>query len=190
MNLFINAVSSNWKLILFNNNRGVLSDKDILVLWNESSKLTSIIDDFLNINKVDYKNLENIVVVSWPGSFTWVRAISLIVNTVSFTGETKLTDISFFDLFNNYPIVKSSSKRDLFVKKDKNAIIEIIKNEDFIEYLKTNKINNIYWDLNNNLIIENSILNISIDYIKIIKNIKLLDKKIISPLYIKKPNIS
>jgi hypothetical protein len=47
-------------------------------------------------------------------------------------------------LFENYPIIKTSSKRDLFVKKSKNNIIEIIKNEDFVDYIKNNNIKEIY----------------------------------------------
>jgi len=190
MNLFINAVSNKWKLILFDDNRDIVSEQDIVVLWNESSKLTSILDDFLISNDINYSKIENIVVVSWPGSFTWVRAISLIVNTIGFTCNTRITDISFFDLFSSYPIIKSSSKRDLFVKKDKNTIIDIVKNEDFLEYTLENNIKNIYGDLNNNLIVGDIKLNENIKYIDLIKNIIFTNKKIITPLYIKKPNIS
>lgn len=190
MNLFINAVSSNWKLILFTDKKKIISDKDILVVWNESSKLTSIIDNFLLENNIVYNTINNIVVVSWPWSFTWVRAISLIVNTIAFTSDAYITDISFFDLFDNYPILKSSSKRDSFVKKDKVANIEVIKNEEILKYLSENDIVNSYWDLTNNYLLDNFKLNTNINYSIILDKIKFLNKKIISPLYIKKPTIS
>jgi len=190
MNLFINAVSTEWKLILFDNDRNILFSKDILVLWNESSKLTSILDEFLSENNIEYNYLNNIVVVSGPGSFTWIRAISLMVNTIAFTCNTKLTDISFFDLFSFYPIIKSSSKRDSFVKKDKNAIIEVMSNENIVDYFEQNKINRVYGDLTLNYLPDNIKLDNSINYENIIKNIQFTGKKIISPLYIKKPNIS
>ena len=122
MNLFINAVSSKWQLVFFDNKRVIISSKDISVWWNESSRLTSIIDDFIEENNISYSDINNILVVSGPGSFTWVRAISLIVNTISFAEKAKITDIYFFDLFNTYPIIKSSSKRDLFVKYSKIVI--------------------------------------------------------------------
>jgi len=75
VNLFINAVSKNWKLIIFDNKRNILFQKDLQVAWNESEKLIWLVDEFLKENNLDYKNLENIVVVAGPGSFTWVRTI-------------------------------------------------------------------------------------------------------------------
>jgi hypothetical protein len=69
----------------------------------------------------------------------------LVANTLSYIFENiKLTPVSYFDLFENYPIQKASSKRDLFVKKSKNNIIEIVKNEDYIQYLSDNNIKEIY----------------------------------------------
>jgi len=44
-----------------------------------------------------------------------------------------MTAISFFDLHKIYPIIKTSSKRDCFVKRDKNSNVEIILNEKLIE---------------------------------------------------------
>lgn len=190
MNLFINAVSSEWQLILFNETRELLVSKDISVWWNESSRLTAIINEFLKKSNIDYKNLENIVVVSGPGSFTWVRAISLIVNTIAFSTWSKITDISFFDLFNVYPIVKASSKRDLFVKYSKTSNIEVVKNEEFIEYVEFNNLPEVYGDLTIDILPVNINLKTSIDYENIIKNIELKNKTRIDPLYIKKPSIS
>ena len=190
MNLFINAVSPSWVLICFWDDKRVLNSKSIEVAWNESSRLTSFLDAFVEDSSLEYKNINNIVVVSWPWSFTWVRAISLIVNTIAFTGDAKLTDISFFDLFETYPVVKPSSKRDLFVKYSKKDKIEVVKNEDFLEYLKLNKITKIYWDFNRELLDDKINIINDINYDKIIPNIVLRDKKSIEPLYIKKPSIS
>lgn len=191
MNIFIDAVSSNWVLILFDNNRKILFRENIEVVANESSLLVNIFDKFLEKNNIKYSDLENIVVVNWPWSFTWIRAIVLIVNTINFVVKKNITAINYFDLFDNFPIVKSSSKRDLFVKFHKNNKIEILTNEDFLNLLNKEKIENIYWDLTNNLI-DKDLLNFinSIDYEKIIKNIEFKDSKIIEPLYIKKPLIS
>jgi tRNA A37 threonylcarbamoyladenosine modification protein TsaB len=191
MNLFINAVSSDWMLILFNNSRQIIDKIELHILWNESSKLTKFVDEFLWKNKLNYNELKNIVAVNWPWSFTWVRIISLIVNTIAFTNyDIKLTDINFFSLFEKYPIIKSSSKRDLFVKKTKSNKIEIIKNEKFLDFIKNIDIKEIYWDLSNSFIKWEIEINSKIDYKKIISNIKFDNKKIIEPLYIKKPNIS
>jgi len=184
INLFINAVTQNWALILFNDDKKIISQKNIEILWNESSKLTTIIDEFLKENKSTYFNLENLVVVNWPWSFTWVRTIVLAINSINFIINKNITPLSFFDLFENYPIIKSSSRRDLFVKYEKSSKIEIVKNEDFI--LREN----IYWDLSNNILSEEIKVDSKIDYKKVLENIIFKENKLIEPLYIKKPNIS
>ena len=188
MNLFINAVSRNWKLLIFDNDRKILFEKDLQVAWNESEKLIWLVDEFLKDSKLNYKDLDNIVVVAWPGSFTWVRTIVLMANTINFVINKNMTSLSFFDLFTDYPIVKTSSKRDCFLKKDKNSKIEITPNWELEIYLKENNIKKIYWDFDiskfeNVEIIEN------INYYDIIKNINLDNKKRLEALYIKKPNI-
>jgi hypothetical protein len=67
-----------------------------------------------------------------------------MANTINFVINKNMTSLSFFDLFNNYPIVKTSSRRDCFIKKDETSEIEIIKNEDLKQYLKEKNINKIY----------------------------------------------
>lgn len=198
MNLFINAVTQNWALILFNENKKIISQKNIEILWNESSKLIETIDIFLKEEKIKYSDLENLVIVNWPWSFTGVRTIVLAINSINFIINKNITSLSFFDLFENYPIIKSSSRRDLFVKYKKSDNIEIVKNEDFIsspffkESTEEEGLNNniVYWDLSNNILSENLKVNSNINYEKVIKKIIFQENKLIEPLYIKKPNIS
>lgn len=183
MNIFLNVVTSNWIIIIFDNSRQIIDSENISILWQESTTLIDIIDIFLSKNKLKYEDINNIVVVNWPGSFTWVRTIVLVVNTLSYIYKNIiLTPISYFDLFSNYPIVKISSKRDLFVKTDKNNIIEIISNEDF---LKSFWFGIFEWEY-----VWNWEYNANVDYEKIIKNVWFSDKKQIEANYIKKPSIS
>ncbi len=189
MNLFINAVVKKWSLILFDDNRKIVFQKEIEVAWNESEKLIWYVDEFLKELNLSYNDLENLVVVSWPGSFTGIRTIVLMVNTINFVINKNITSLSFFDLFNNYPIVKTSSKRDCFLKKDLDSEIEIISNVDLLNYLVENNITKIYWDFN---FWEDKGIELieKINYSDIINNIKFQKEKIIEPLYIKKPSIS
>ena len=207
INLFINAVTQNWALILFDENKKIISQKNIEILWNESSKLVEIIDNFLKEESIKYTDLENLVVVNWPWSFTGVRTIVLAINAINFIIKKNtpwkkspggITPLSFFDLFENYPIIKSSSRRDLFVKYKKSDKIQIVKNEDFIlsPFFKGSTegkgldFNIIYWDLSNNILSESIKVNSKINYKKVIENIDFQEKRLIEPLYIKKPNIS
>lgn len=195
MNLFINAISKNAYLALFNEEREILKDKIFEIKWNESSLFLPAIDTFLKENKLSFWDLKNIVVVNWPWSFTGVRTIVLAVNTISFVVNNwqlttkhwplNLTSLSYFDLFKDFPIIKASSKRDSFFKKDENSQIEIIYNDELTNRLKSENIEVLYWewDLKNVEIIE------KINYCDIIKNIELKKNSKIEALYVKKPNI-
>jgi tRNA A37 threonylcarbamoyladenosine modification protein TsaB len=191
INLFINAVTQNWTLILFDNNKKILSQKNIEILWNESSRLVEIIDIFLKKeNNIKYSDLENLIVVNWPWSFTGVRTIVLAINSINFIINKNITSLSFFDLFENYPIIKSSSRRDLFVKYKKSDKIQIVKNDDFIEKMSTEGFSPLMWDLSNNILSEEIKVNSEINYKKVLEKIIFQENKLIEPLYIKKPNIS
>lgn len=189
MNIFINTISTPAKLIIFNSNRIIIDEFEWDIKWNESSTLIPKIDDLIKKNNLEYIDLENLVVVNWPGSFTWIRTTVLAANTINYIINKNLTEISYFDLFDNYPIVKSSSKRDFFVKFDKNSDIEIIENEKLINMLNEKEINIIYWESDNN-IFDNIKIVEKIDYLCIIKDIKFNKARQIQALYIKKPNIS
>jgi len=189
MNIFINAVSRKWAIILFDDNRQVVSRHNIEVLMNESSVLLEEISTFIDKNDIKWNDLNNIVVINGPWSFTGLRTIALIVNTINYIIKKDISPISYFELFESYPIVKSSSKRDIFIKKNKEGDIEIISNDECGKYIMDNNIDKVYWDLTNNFLTNTSLFE-DINYEKIIKHMNFDNQKIIKPLYIKKPNIS
>lgn len=186
MKLFINTIAKNAYLWLFDENKKVFAEKYFEIKGNESSLLLPKIEEFLKENNLKYSDIENFIVVNWPGSFTWVRTAVLAINTINFITHKNITPISYFDLFDNYPIIKSSSRRDSFFKKDKNSEIEIWENEKIKKFLEKNNISKINWDWN----LENIEILENIDYYDIINKIELQKNKKITPLYIKKPNIS
>ena len=93
-----------------------------------------MIDEFLVRQKISYEQIQNIVCVVGPGSFTGIRMVTLVVNTITFIyPHIFLTPLSFFELYHEYPIIKTCSKQDLFVKWEKSGTIEVITNADFLE---------------------------------------------------------
>jgi len=189
LNLFIDVISNPWALILFDDKR-IIYDKIILnIKWNESSILMPNIDDILKKHSLEYSDLKNIVLVNWPWSFTWVRTITLVVNTINYITNNSLTWISYFDLFSWYPIIKSSSRRDSFFLLDEKSDIKIIYNDELLKLLETKKIKKLYWETNSSLFDNFEILE-KVDYDNIIKELDFSNKKRLEPLYIKKPNIS
>lgn len=189
MNIFIDTISSKAKIIIFNEKREIIDEIEWFVKWNESSTLIPKIDELLKKNNIKYNDLENLVVINWPGSFTWIRTTVLAINSINFIINKNITAISYFDMFDNYPILKSSSKKDYFVKMNKDSNIEIIENGILLNNIKELKINTIYWELDSELFKEVKIVE-KIDYLSIIKRINLSKEKQIQALYIKKPNIS
>ena len=189
MNLFIDSISSPASLIIFNKEREIKSHKKIDIAFNESSKLSKEIFLFLQEHSLSYNDLENVTVIHWPWSFTWVRTVALIANSIAFQRTTVLTALTYFELFSQYPIVKTSSKRDVFLKKSLIEEVEILSNEKCEEYLNNIWKREYYGDFDK--IEKKDIIQVQEpDYVKIIKTLILQNEKMIQPYYIKKPTIS
>lgn len=193
MILFIDTISNPCFIWIFNKEKNIIKSISYDIMWNESSTLIPNIDNLLKENNLSYNNLENIVLVNWPGSFTWIRTAVLVANSINFIIKKNMTRIDYFSMYelaflNKFPIIKDSSRKDLFIKKYKNSKIEVIENTDFTSYLKENKIEQIYWDTKIDLWIIKKITNI--DYKKVLDKINLENKKSLEAFYLKKPNIS
>jgi tRNA A37 threonylcarbamoyladenosine modification protein TsaB len=191
MNLLIDTISRNANIILFDKNIKIIDRVVWCVKWNESSTLIPKIDELIKKNSITYNDLENMIVVNGPGSFTWVRTTVLVVNTINFIIGKNLIPLSYFDLFDTYPIIKVSSKRDCFVKWSKDSKIEILDNEDVKIRIKNEKIRTIFWDILEEKFPWLKILD-KVDYESIIKGMDFCSKNTnkVEPLYVKKPNIS
>lgn len=187
MILFLDSVSSRAYIGLFTLEREPISDRYFDILGKESSSLLDLITRFLKDQNVSWEELEHIILVSGPGSFTGIRTSSLIINTIAYVHpHISLTPLSFFDLFPNFPIVKSSSKRDVFVKSSESATIEILSNQECLDIYSGQ---DVYGDIEDLRFSEKINILTYVDYTKIIKSVTLGNQKKVHPLYIKKPNI-
>lgn len=189
MDLFIDSLSSPASLLIINKDKKILYKKNIHIALHESSRLIWEISSFLKENHLIYNNIENIIVTNGPGSFTWVRTVVLIANTLAFKSKKQIQPLNYFELFNNYPIIKCSSKRDVFIKKSKQSKIEVMSNEECEEYIQTKNITKIWGDFDKfkkwDIICESTPR-----YAEIIHNISPKKYPQIEALYIKKPTIS
>lgn len=188
MNLFIDTISPKNILFLFNDEKEILFQKNIDVRLQESSKLIGEVDLFLKEAGKTYFDLKKIVVVNGPGSFTWVRTTVLMANTIAFVVKAEMFGISYFELFDEYPIIKASSKRDSFIQKNYNSSIEVLQNDSVNEYLEQNNISKIFWEAT---FLENVESMNEVSYVKVLQKISFnAPQSRIEPLYLKKPNIS
>ncbi len=188
MILFFDGVSSSGYIWLFDSKKQEIAHDSFTITGNESTQTIPIIETFLQAQSVPYTDIQHIVAIVWPWSFTGVRTITLVLNTIAYIyPHISLTGLSFFELFDTYPIFKQSSKRDVFAKYKKWDIITIVPNT-FLD--ETYRDRPIFWDIDTSLYTHISTIHNKIDYTKILQNIVLSDAKRLSPLYIKKPNIS
>lgn len=188
MILFFDGVSSTWYIALYSPERNLVASETFHIAGNESTQTVGLIDSFLQKQGITYPDVDQIVCVIGPGSFTGVRTISLVINTLAFIyPHISLTGVSFFDLYDSYPIIKSSSKRDLFVKYEKSATIQIEANKSFEESFEGSTI---YGDTDISRFEREYILVSQIDYDDCLQSMQFENKKRLAPLYIKKPNIS
>lgn len=188
MYLIFDGVSSSWYIWVFSREKKNICAEKLDIVWNESSRTSDIISAFLLKHDISYNDILNIICVVGPWSFTWVRSVTLVINTIAFIHpHISLTPLWFFDLYDNYPIVKSSSKRDLFVKYSKSGIIRVVKNSDFeIQYCG----NDVYGDTDVSRFQGKYTLHREIDYDLILQKVSIMQEKRIAPLYIKKPTIT
>ena len=93
MILFVNIIWKKAYLWLFDNKKNLLSETFFEIKWNESSLLLPKLEEFLEKNNVDYFQIENFVLVNWPGSFTWVRTAVLTINTINFITKKNITHL-------------------------------------------------------------------------------------------------
>lgn len=192
MILLIDTINKPSFVILFDESKQKIDEIFWEWVYNEANTLMPNIDKLLKQNKLNYDDLENIIVINWPWSFTWLRTTVLTANTLSYLKKINLTEVNYFDLYelqyNAYPIIKTSSRRDVFILKNSTSEIEILSNKALDNYLEENNIQNIYWELNENCL--DLKVNKNINYSEIINKIELQDKEKIIPFYVKKPNIS
>ena len=187
--LYLDAVSTSGKIALLRD-KEIISETELSIAWNESSLLSQKVFWFLRSQWVEQSMLENIYSVVWPWSFTGIRSICLFVNTLAYIyPQLFITPLSFFDLYQSYPIVKQSSRRDAFVKHKKNTIIEVLQ---ISELESLSGVWGIwYWSIDMSLWdLSRATLQSEYDISQVLASLTVKKVKFVEPLYIKKPNIS
>ena len=188
MYIFIDTISNDWVIILFENNE-IIDSLSLDIKWKESNEFLSKLSELVNRNNLDFKDISWIIVINWPGSFTGTRVISLVVNTINFVHKTPLESINYFEFLeymqNSYPMAIKANKWEYLIKKSKDDNPQIIAISEL-------PIWNYFWIWDNIDFEKNeSGIQLKKDYEKFIQKFEFNWKnQRIEPFYIKKPNIT
>ena len=113
-----------------------------------SSLLIPSIDKILKDNNSDTKDLNEIIVVSGPGSFTGVRLGITVAKTLAYTLNVPIKTITSIEAIacsineNDKIIAINDPKGKYLGKFINNSLVELVylKKEDAIKYLEDNKL--------------------------------------------------
>lgn len=98
MYLLIDTISIPATYILFDSEKDIVSEEHLELRGQESECFLDSLSAFLLKNNLEYRDLDGVVVVNGPGSFTAMRIITLTVNTLSFVHRIPLYGIDYFRL--------------------------------------------------------------------------------------------
>lgn len=163
----------------------VLEVSENISNMNHSILTMPMIDEILKNNNIETYNLNEIIVINGPGSFTGVRLGVTIAKTLAYTLNIPIKTITSLEAFavstknkKNKLIAISDLKGKYIGYFDKaNNLLEdlkYLKNNEYQEYIKDKY----------NYIIENNKLNLE-DIYKYLKNKDSINPHIVNPIYIK-----
>ena len=179
--LFISTYNEKVIIGLLNNGKEILK-KEKTSLKGHSELIIPTIDEILKESNLDVSNLNEIIVVSGPGSFTGVRLGITVAKTLAYTLNIPIKTISSIEAIyystNNIDkiVTINDSKGKYLGKFINNKLVELVYLKESLakEYLN-----------NNNLpVIENNDLNLEFIY-DYIKNLPPINAHAVKALYVK-----
>lgn len=164
--------------------------KDKKLLWKKelesnkhSENTVSMLKELLQENKIDVPDLQEIIIVVGPGSFTGVRIGVVIAKILGFTKNIKIKPISYLEILSlNYDSIVTVG-----IKDRNGAFIGKFNNHELVEdykYLSNNELanypENIYFEDN-------------VDYEKLINHMETketINPHLLKPLYVKRLEVT
>ncbi len=84
MYLVFDGVSSDGYLGVYSEDFSCEAETRFAIAGNESSQAIPLIGNFLSEHDISYEDIAEIFCVIGPGSFTGIRTLTLIVNTLAY----------------------------------------------------------------------------------------------------------
>lgn len=178
--LFLDTHANKVVVVIFKDNK-IIVKKEVETIYNHSETTMPILIEALNEANCNINDINLIICVNGPGSFTGVRIGVTIAKTLAFTLKVPIKVISSL-------LIKAVS-----FDHDNINILESEKNGVFLaNFDKNNNLIGEYKYYSNNDFKEskiNALGDIKIDYLRIldfVKTIEDINPHLVNPLYVKK----
>ncbi len=99
--LAINTASSITAIALLDKDKNILGQETWQSQKNEAEMLLPEIDEMLKKNMLDFDDLDSVLVVSGPGSFTGLRVGVTVANTIAYLNKANLYAVNTFEYWWN-----------------------------------------------------------------------------------------
>lgn len=200
--LAINTASRTTQIALLQDDK-ILREKEWISENNESEKLMPEIDDLLKNKKIKYDDLERIIVVKGPGSFTGLRVGVSVANAIAYVQKIPVYGIDSFKFLRAKNeddeidvIVLFAGRSEVYVQLTAKSEPVIYKVEEAVDVLKEKGIKKVFGEVLQEQ--KKSFKEVKLiestktfgETVLSLKEKELEKKNIIEPLYIKGPGIS
>jgi len=200
--LAINTASRTTQIALLKQDK-ILREKEWISENNESEKLMPEIDDLLKNKKIKYDDLEGIIVVKGPGSFTGLRVGVSVANAIAYVQKIPVYGIDSFKFLRAKNeddeievIVLFAGRSEVYVQLTEKSEPVIYKVEEAVDVLKEKGIKKVFGEVLQEQ--KKSFKEVKLiestktfgETVLSLKEKELEKKNIIEPLYIKGPGIS
>lgn len=188
----------------------VLAEKSWLSQNNESETLMPEIDKILKSKRLSYKDLEKIVVICGPGSFTGLRVGVSVANSISYIQQISVFEIDTFEFLRERngknaastasakeALVFFAGRTEVYVQLKEKEEPLILKIENLEEFLRDKRLSKVFGELTedqkgflSSIKFQKPKKTFGETLLSLLKGKKLKEVKIVEPLYIKSPGIS
>ena len=181
--LFISSYSGLLTIGILSNGK-VVTQKEEISERSHSAHLIPLIESTLKVNKLEINDINEIIVVNGPGSFTGVRLGITVAKTLGFTLKIPIKTITSIEALAISD--DNQNKKIVTIDDSKGKYFAIFENNNLlgeINYLLDSKFKEFY-QKNKHSIVKDNKLNIAVIY-EYLKDGKMVNPHQLKPIYIK-----
>lgn len=197
LTLAINTASSQTAIALLQDGK-LLSENSWQAHNDEAENLMPELNQLLQDEGKAFADIEKVIVVKGPGSFTGLRVGITVANTIAYLNQCELNAVSTFDFWWN-AFQGAPEGTALLVFAGRGGVYangEMVDLPDLGKWLEENKITKVFGDITDEQkeVLKNvEFIDLDFSFGKVIEETLINDLenlKIVKPLYVKNPSIT